>query len=58
MFWDQKSQGLAVASEPKEAPTQPRAGLGRAGPERDPSLVRDVLSVRAGVTGRRPRESK
>lgn len=29
-------------SEPEEAPTQPRTGLGRTGAECDPSLVIDV----------------
>lgn len=58
MFWNQKSQGLAVDSEPEEAPTQLRADLGRAGAEWDPALVIDVLRVRAEVAGRRPWKSR
>lgn len=53
MFWNQKCQGLAVDSEPEEAPTQLRTGLGRAGAECDPFLVIDVLRVRAEVAERR-----
>jgi hypothetical protein len=58
MFCNQKSQGLAVHSEPEEAPTQPRTGLGRTGAECDPSLVIDVLRVKAEVAGRRPWKSR
>lgn len=58
MFWNQKSQGLAVDSDPEEAPTQASTGLGRAGAECDPSLVIDVLRVRAEIAGRRPWKSR
>lgn len=54
LFWNQKSQGLVVGSEPKEAPTRPRTGLGGAGPQCDPSLVQRVWRLRPGAAGRRP----
>lgn len=48
LFWNQKSHGLVVESTPKEAPAQPRTGLGGAGPECDLSLVKGNWRARRG----------
>lgn len=37
---------MVVDSKPKEASMQPRTGLGGAGPEGDPSLVKGIWRAR------------